>query len=270
MTATALALKDRVCVITGSTSGIGHGIATYFVQLGAKVLVHGRNADRGAEIVAQLRALGAGMGGNDSDADFAQADLTQEAGCRRLIRRAVERFGQIDVLVNNAADTGRGTIESQSVATWDQIFATNVRAPFMLMQEAVAHMKPRRSGSIINIGSVNAYIGEPKLCAYSASKGALMTLTRNAASYLNQYRIRVNQLNVGWTLTEGEDRVKREVEGKGDNWLDEAIKTRPFGRLLSPQDVAYAVAYFASDESAVITGTVMDLEQHPVGAPPNW
>ena len=153
-------LDGKVCVITGSTSGIGHGIAAYFVELGAKVLIHGRDADRGAKIV---KALGAGK------SDFAQADLTDEAACRGLIRHAVERFGQIDVLVNNAADTSRGTVESQPVALWDQIFATNTRAPFILMQEAVAHMKPRRRGSILNIGSVNAYIGEPKLCAYSAS-----------------------------------------------------------------------------------------------------
>jgi NAD(P)-dependent dehydrogenase (short-subunit alcohol dehydrogenase family) len=258
-------LNDKVCVITGSTSGIGHGIAVYFAEHGAKILVHGRNADRGAEIVAELRAIGGG-----ADADFAQGDLTDEAACRTLIRRAVERFGRIDVLVNNAADTSRGTIESQPVALWDHIFAANTRAPFILMQEAVAHMKPRRSGSIINIGSVNAYIGEPKLCAYSASKGALMTLTRNAASFLNQYRIRVNQLNVGWTLTEGEHRVKSEAEGLGERWLEDAIKTRPFGRLLLPRDIAYIAAYFASDQSSAITGTVMDLEQHPVGAPPNW
>ena len=257
-------LNDKVCVITGSTSGIGHGIAQYFAELGATVVIHGRNRERGREIVAELRAAGG------RDADFASGDLTDEAACRALIRHAVERFGRIDVLVNNAADTSRGTVESQPVALWDQIFATNVRAPFILMQEAVAHMKPRQSGSILNIGSVNAYIGEPKLCAYSASKGALMTLTRNAASFLNQYRIRVNQMNVGWTLTEGEDRVKREVEKKGDRWLDDAIKTRPWGRLLLPRDIAYAAAYFASDQSEVVTGTVMDLEQHPVGAPPNW
>jgi NAD(P)-dependent dehydrogenase (short-subunit alcohol dehydrogenase family) len=96
-----------------------------------------------------------------------------------------------------------------------------------------------------------------------------MTLTKNAAAYLNQYRIRVNQLNVGWTLTEGEHRVKL-LEGKGETWVEDAVRTRPFGRLLDPQDIAYAAAYFASDESACITGTVMDLEQYPVGAPPNW
>ena len=96
-----------------------------------------------------------------------------------------------------------------------------------------------------------------------------MTLTKNASAFLNQYRIRVNQLNVGWTRTEGEHRIKL-AEGKGENWLDEAVATRPFGRLLEPIEVAYAAAYFASDEAACVTGTVMDLEQYPVGAPPNW
>jgi NAD(P)-dependent dehydrogenase (short-subunit alcohol dehydrogenase family) len=147
--------------------------------------------------------------------------------------------------------------------------AVNLRAPFILMQDAVTSMKARGGGSIVNIGSVNAYIGEPKLGPYSVSKGGLMTLTRNAASSLNRHRIRVNQINVGWTLTEGEDRLKR-AESKGADWLAEAIASRPFGRLLSPHDVAIAVAYFASDDSALVTGAVMDLEQYPVGAPPNW
>jgi NAD(P)-dependent dehydrogenase (short-subunit alcohol dehydrogenase family) len=102
-----------------------------------------------------------------------------------------------------------------------------VRGAFICMREAVARMKQRRSGSIINIGSINVYIGEPKLMAYSASKGALITLTKNTASYLNRYGIRVNQLNPGWTLTPNEHRVKIE-EGKGDNWVEEAIRTRPF------------------------------------------
>jgi NAD(P)-dependent dehydrogenase (short-subunit alcohol dehydrogenase family) len=96
-----------------------------------------------------------------------------------------------------------------------------------------------------------------------------MTLTRNAASTLNRYRIRVNQINVGWTLTEGEHKVKL-LEGKGENWVEEAIRTRPFGRMLEPSDIAHAAAYFASDESEAVTGSVLDLEQYPVGAPPNW
>jgi NAD(P)-dependent dehydrogenase (short-subunit alcohol dehydrogenase family) len=255
--------QGKVCVVTGSSSGIGRGVAEHFARLGGKVVLHGRNEARGEEATAKIRASGA-------EAIFVKADLASEEECRGVIRRAIERFGQIDVLVNNAADTSRGTIESTPMALYDAIQASNVRAPFILMQEAVVHMKPRKSGSIVNIGSVNAYIGEPKLCAYSVSKGALMTLTRNTAAYLNQYRIRVNQINVGWTLTEGEDRVKRESEGLSDTWVEDAVRTRPFGRLLLPQDIAAAVEYFASDDSAVVTGTVMDLEQYPVGGPPNW
>jgi NAD(P)-dependent dehydrogenase (short-subunit alcohol dehydrogenase family) len=131
-------------------------------------------------------------------------------------------------------------------------------------------MKERQRGSIVNIGSVNAYIGEPKLMAYSAAKGALMTFTKNTASYLNRYKIRMNLLNIGWTLTPNENRVKREEEGKGPEWIEEAGKTRPWGRLLLPEEIASAALYFASDESALVTGSVLDVEQHPVGAPPNW
>jgi NAD(P)-dependent dehydrogenase (short-subunit alcohol dehydrogenase family) len=200
---------------------------------------------------------------------FQHADVRIEAECRALIDRTVKVFGRIDVLVNNAGVTPRGNIETTKVKTWDNIFAVNVRGAFICMQQAVRYMKNEQRGSIINIGSVNAYVGEPKLLAYSASKGALMTLTRNAASYLNQYQIRVNQLNVGWTLTPNENVVKLQ-EGKGENWVDEAVQTRPFGRLLMPRDIALAALYFASDESACITGSVVDLEQYPVGAPPSW
>src|SRR5690606_37543968 len=134
-----------------------------------------------------------------------------------------------------------------------------------LTQAAIPPMRARGGGSIVNIGSVNAYIGEPKLCPYSVSKGGLMTLTKNTAATLNRYRIRVNQINVGWTETEGEHRVKRDEEGKGDDWLAEAEATRPWGRLLRPEDIAHAAAYFASDQSELVTGAVLDLEQYPVG-----
>ena len=252
-------LENKVAVVTGSTSGIGLGIAKYFGELGAKVVITDKDAALGAESVEQISRAG-------GEADFIEADLVSEKECQQLIEFAVKRFGGLDILVNNAADTSRADIESTTVEFWDHIMAVNLRAPFICLRESVPHFKKRGAGSIVNIGSVNAYIGEPKLTAYSVSKGGLMTLTKNAASSLNKYRIRVNQINVGWTLTEGEDRVQRK-EGKGSEWVREATATRPFGRLLMPQDIAYAAAYFASDESGCITGTVMDLEQYPVGGP---
>jgi NAD(P)-dependent dehydrogenase (short-subunit alcohol dehydrogenase family) len=255
-------LADRVAVVTGSTSGIGRGIARHFASLGAAVVVHGTNAAHGDALVSEITDTG-------GRALFVPANLVDTDDCQGIIRTAAREFGRIDVLVNNAADLSRGTVESVPLAVWDRILAVNLRAPFILLQAVIPHMRARGGGSILNIGSVNAYIGEPKLCPYSVSKGGLMTLTKNAAAFLNQYRIRVNQLNVGWTLTEGEHRIKL-LEGKGEGWLEDAVKTRPFGRLLDPQDIAHAAAYFASDESACITGSVVDLEQYPVGAPPNW
>lgn len=261
--AKAFDLTGRVALVTGSTSGIGKGIASQLAALGAAVVVSGRSASRGREVVEAITATGA-------RAAFFACDLTDEADCRSLVARAVEQFGRLDILVNNAADTSRGDVATTKMADWDRIFAINVRAPFILMQEAVPHLEQQGGGAILNIGSINAYIGEPKLTAYSASKGALQTLTKNAAAQLNTKKIRVNVINAGWTLTEGEDKVKREQEGKGDEWLEEAVKTRPFGRMLEPADIAYAVAYYVSDAGACVTGSVMDLEQYPVGAPPAW
>jgi NAD(P)-dependent dehydrogenase (short-subunit alcohol dehydrogenase family) len=252
-------LDGKVAVVTGSTSGIGRGIATHFRSLGARVVFHGREAEEERVIAPDL----------GPEAAFVAGDLAEVEPCRAVVRFAIERFGGVDVLVNNAGITTRGFLEDAPVELWDRIMHVNLRAPFLCLQEAVRSMKVRGGGSIVNIGSVNAYIGEPKLGPYSVSKGGLMTMTRNAAATLNRYRIRVNQINVGWTLTEGEERVKREQEHDPD-WLPKAVATRPFGRLLLPHDIALAAAYFASDAGALVTGAVMDLEQYPVGAPPNW
>lgn len=256
-------LKNKVAVVTGSGSGMGEGIVRLFAEEGARVVVSNRTLEPAEAVAADLVKQG-------FDAVARKADVSIEADCRKLIDDAVAHFGRIDVLVNTVGLSKRGNIEDTTVEEWDTVFAVNVRSAFICAQQAVKHMKGQGNGSIINIGSVNAYIGEPKLMAYSSSKGALMTLTRNLASYLNKYRIRVNQLNVGWTLTPNEHRVKVEEEGKGENWLEEAVKTRPWGRLLVPRDIALAALYFASDESELINGSILDLEQYPVGAPPNW
>jgi NAD(P)-dependent dehydrogenase (short-subunit alcohol dehydrogenase family) len=255
-------LSGKVAVITGSTSGIGRGIAERFAELGSDVVVHGIAREDGLETVRRVRAAG-------RRSEYFDGDLTSEDVCRGLIAFAIETFGGVDILVNNAGDTGRGDLEHIPVARWDAIMAVNVRAPFILLQAAVPSMRARGGGSIINVGSVNAYVGEPKLGAYSVSKGALMTFTRNAAVLLSRDRIRVNQINPGWTLTEGERRVKRDQEGKGDEWIAAAVATRPMGRLLTPLDIAHAAAYFAGPESELVTGAVLDVDQLPPWALPN-
>jgi len=249
-----------VAVVTGSTQGIGGGIALKLAEAGAQILVHGRDSERagGEKIVEAVVATG-------SQALLVTGDLREEAHCRSIVRSALARFGRVDIMVNNAGVVHRGTIEDTSTELWDEIFDINLRAPFLLCQEAVRHMKDRQSGCIVNIGSVNAYCGMKRLLPYSASKGALMTFTKNLANYLTKYRIRVNQINPGWVLTEGEHHVVAVLEDKGENWLEDAVKTRPFGRLLLPADIADAVLFFATND--LISGAVLDYEQGPFGAP---
>jgi NAD(P)-dependent dehydrogenase (short-subunit alcohol dehydrogenase family) len=256
-------LSQRVALVTGSTLGIGRGIAEHFAALGARVAVHGLETEAGEQVAAGIRERG-------GDAAFFDGDLADEAACRAMVRRTVERFGGLDVLVNNAGIYSRASIEQATVAFWDRMMAINLRAPFILMQEAIAPMRARGGGSVVNIGSINAYVGMATLGPYSVSKGALMTMTRNAAQVLGTHRIRVNQLNVGWTLTEGEDKVKREQEGQPANWVEAAGRTRAFGRILLPIDIANAAAFFASDDSTLITGSVLDVEQFAIGAPGTW
>ena len=250
-------LIDRIALVTGSTSGIGRGIAEHFASLGASVMIHGPVDAEAQAVAAQLRDAG-------GDADAVAGDLREPDACRQVVRTVVERHGGLDILVNNAAITLRASLEDSSVEFWDTMMAVNLRAPFLCLQEAVKSMKTRGGGSIVNIGSINAYVGLSNLGPYSVSKGGLMTMTRNGAAALRNYRIRVNQLNVGWTLTEGEEKVQR-LEGKGPEWLADAIATRSFGRLLSPRDIALAAAYFASDDGALVTGSVLELEQFPLG-----
>ena len=255
-------LQAKIALITGSTSGIGRGIAAHFASLGARVIVHGPDAASSNAAADELRAAG-------REVDAVAGDLAGVAACREVVRSVVDRHGGIDILVNNAATTARGSLEDATVEFWDSLMAINLRAPFICLQEAVRSMKSRGGGSIVNIGSINAYVGLPNLGPYSVSKGGLMTMTKNAALALGPYRIRVNQLNVGWTLTEGEERVQR-ADGKGPNWVEEAVATRPFGRLLLPADIAHAAAYFASDDSVMVSGAVIDLEQFPIGALPTY
>ncbi len=254
-------LKGKIALVTGSTSGIGKGIAAHFLSLGASVVVHGPDLASAASTADSMRSAG--------DVDAVAGDLSGVDACRQVIGDVVQRRGGIDILVNNAATVARAALENATVEQWDIIMAVNLRAPFLLLQEAVRSMKTRGGGSIVNIGSINAYVGLPQLGPYSVSKGGLMTMTKNAALALGRYRIRVNQLNVGWTLTEGEEAVQRS-DGKGPDWLQDANATRPFGRLLLPADIAHAAAYFASDDSAVVSGAVIDVEQFPLGGLEPW
>ncbi|MDN7178505.1 SDR family oxidoreductase [Caballeronia sp. SEWSISQ10-4 2] len=253
---------DKVAVVTGGTQGLGAAIAALLVERGASgVVICGRSRDKGE---AKARELSEASG---VDVRYVQADLSQVEDCRAVIAAADAWFGRIDVLVNAAAMTDRGTILDTDPALFDRIFATNVRAPFFLMQETVRVMRRERTeGAIVNICSMSAMAGQPFIAAYCASKGALATLTQNTGYALLRNRIRVNGLNLGWMASDGEDRIQREYHGASDDWLAQAGAVQPFGRLIEPEEAARAVAFLASGESGLMTGSMVNYDQSVWGA----
>ena len=200
---------------------------------------------------------------------FVQADLADPAAPDRVAAAAVDELGSIDCLVNAAADTRRASLGDATVDVWDALFAVNARAAFFLMQKAVSDMKRRGApGSIVNILSMNAHCGTPELAVYSATKGALAVLTKNAANALLPDRIRVNGINMGWVATPAEHVMQSRTLGKGDDWQRRAAAGMPLGRLLTIDEVAQLTIFLLSDMSGLMTGALIDLEQMVVGAPP--
>jgi NAD(P)-dependent dehydrogenase (short-subunit alcohol dehydrogenase family) len=256
---------SKVAIVTGGTQGLGAAIAKLFVERGARgVVICGRAKEKGEAKARELNQLGEAHG---AKVVFVQADLADIDDCRNVVASADGHFGRIDVLVNAAALTDRGTILDTDPALFDRMFATNVRAPFFLMQETIRVMlREQIEGAIVNIGSMSAKAGQPFISAYCASKGALATLTQNTAYALLRNRIRVNGLNLGWMASAGEDRIQREFHGAADNWLGKAAAAQPFGRLIDPAEAARAVAFLASDESGLMTGSIVNFDQSIWGA----
>jgi NAD(P)-dependent dehydrogenase (short-subunit alcohol dehydrogenase family) len=246
-------LKGKVIIVTGSTTGIGEAIARRCVAEGASVLVHGRNRARGEGLVAQLgdRAL------------LRIDDLADPTTPQRLVEATLGAFGRLDGIVNNAAFIVRSNLYTTDAELFDKAMAINVRAPFLMIKAGIEQLK-RSQGSVVNIGSVNAYTGEPNQLAYSVSKGALVTLSRNLANVLAYDRVRVTQFNVGWVITPNEYELKL-TEGLPEGWADNpAPEHVPTGKMNQPEEIAAHAIFWLSDESRPISGSVIDLEQFPV------
>jgi NAD(P)-dependent dehydrogenase (short-subunit alcohol dehydrogenase family) len=251
-------VAGKIAVVTGGAQGIGEATARLLIARGAGgVVLVDINAAKGEAVAKSL----------GDKAIFVQTDLADAAQVARVMPAADKRFGRVDILANIAGLTDRGGILDTDVAFFDRMFAVNVRAPFFLMQDAIKLMeRDKIEGTIVNILSVNAYIGAPNLAPYSASKGALLTLTKNTAHAVNWSRIRVNGIVLGWVDTPGEHATLKKFNGAKDDWLEGAEASRPFGKLLKPEDVARLVAFLASPESAPMTGAAVDFEQQVVGA----
>jgi NAD(P)-dependent dehydrogenase (short-subunit alcohol dehydrogenase family) len=253
-----LGLGQKAVIVTGAASGIGAATTRMLAAEGVGGLLL---TDRNAEGLAQV-GLGLGV-----PVEALVADLTDTAAPVAIAAAAIARFGRIDGLVNSAGLTTRGSVETGTPAIWDQLFAVNARAGFFLMQAAIADMRARAApGAIVNIISMNAHCGIPELGIYAGTKGAMQTLTKNAANAHMADRIRVNGINLGWVATESESRMQAQVMGRGDGWLAEAAAAMPLGRLVTADECARLAVFLLSEASIPMSGSVIDLEQKVAGA----
>jgi NAD(P)-dependent dehydrogenase (short-subunit alcohol dehydrogenase family) len=223
-------------LVTGATSGMGRAIATALSRDGFEVIVHGRDADRGARAVEQIEQSG-GL------ARFAAADLRDPGSIERLAADA----GEVDVLVNNAGFSWFGATTDLKADLFDALFASNVRAPYLLVAALAPGMADRGSGSIINISSMVGRVGLAPAAAYGATKGALESLTRAWAAEFSPSGVRVNAVAPGPVYTEGS--VPERITALG--------ATTPMGRAASPEEIAGLVSFLASPRASYITGAVL-------------
>ena len=245
-------LEGRVAIITGSTGGMGEGIARRLASEGANVVLSGRRVSLGESVAGSIQATG-------QQAVFFRADVAVETDCVHLIQAAIERFGRLDILVNNAAITPEELAGQQSAALWDEIFAVNVRGAFLCCREAIPHMRRRGGGRIINIGTTLPYRGRMNRLAYACSKGALLTMTKVLARDLLQDRILVNWITVGWVATPGEVQLRNQTHDDGLAFLEEMGHKAPLGRLETVEEIAAGVAYLASDDASHVTGCELNI-----------
>jgi NAD(P)-dependent dehydrogenase (short-subunit alcohol dehydrogenase family) len=250
-----MGLSDKIILITGAASGIGLATARAVLSEGVGgLIVTDRNA-QGLQDAALQPAL------------RITADLADPATPDRLLNAARLRFGRLDGLVNAAGLTTRASLTSGTPAIWDSLFDVNAKAAFFLMQAAARDMLARgASGSIVNILSMNAHCGAPDLAIYSATKGAMATLTRNTARAHMADHIRVNGINLGWAATPSEHHMQSVTLGRGPGWEAEEAAKSPLGRLLQADEVARLATFLLGTASDPMSGAVIDLDQKVAGA----
>jgi NAD(P)-dependent dehydrogenase (short-subunit alcohol dehydrogenase family) len=246
-------LKDKVIIITGATSGIGKAIAIRAVAEGAQVLVHGIDQQAGQAVVDSL----------GKNAALCIADLAEESAPKDIAQAAINAFGRIDGLVNNAAIIERNNLAKLTPAAFAKTITINLQSALFLIQACYEQLK-KSKGAVLNIGSINAYSGESSLLAYSIGKAGLQTMTRNLANAYGVDQVRFNLINPGWILTqrEYEDQIKK---GMPERWPEKLGKDNiPFGVMSTPEQLAAACIYWLGDESRPFTGSVVELEQFSI------
>lgn len=242
-------LNDKVAIVTGSTSGIGIGIARLFAAEGAQVIVCGRRVEKGQAVVDRIAKEG-------GKASFHVMDITDPASIEKLVADTVETYGKIDILVNNAANVALkdGRVDELTIEMWDAIFQSDLRGTFYVIKCVLPHMHQNGGGSIINIGSMASCGGDLGATAYSCAKAGVDLLTQSVALQYGKENIRCNCVRPGLIVTpENEDVVPQALR---DIFLSNIMVNR-YG---CPEDIGHACVYFASDESAYVSGQIITVD----------
>jgi 3-oxoacyl-[acyl-carrier protein] reductase len=243
----SLSLEGRVAVVTGASRGIGQAIAIELARRGAAVVVnYNRSTGEADAVVNHIRAAG-------GRAEAIQADVSDSQQAQQLIKAAVETFGGIDILVNNAGITHDTLILMMSEEDWDRVIDTNLKSTFNCSKAAVRHMIRKKYGRIINITSVSGQAGQAGQTNYSASKAGQIGFTKALAREVASRQITVNAVAPGFVTTALTEVLSPEIK-------EATLKATPLGRWGSPEDIAHAVAFLASDQAAYITGQVLAVD----------
>ena len=245
-------LKDKVAIVTGIGAGIGEAIAYRFAEQGAKQILNDINENNARAVLDKIRAQG-------GQAELVAGDISLESTGQALAQTAIESFGRIDIVVNNAADFTQAGVEQATVEQWQKVLGVNVIGTALVCKHAIPHMK-KNGGSIVNIASMSGVIAQPGFATYNSSKGAEIMLTKCMAMDLAPFNIRVNAICPGSYLDE---RILPEIERIGttfEKWSAEMAPLHLLNRLGRPDEIAYPTVFLASDEASFITGTTLMVE----------
>ena len=244
-------LTGRVALVTGGNGGIGRGIALGFAEAGAAVAIFGRNKEKNARVLAELKATRA-------PAMAVSVDVTDRAALKPAFRQVEAELGPVDILVNNAGIVSlSGGVMQESPESWDNVIETQLNAVFLLSKIAAQSMAARQRGKIINIGSMYSYFGSGLVPSYSAAKGAIVQLTKSMAVELAPHGIQVNALAPGWIETD----MTAPVRGEELKAMCDAILARtPAGRWGLPEELAGPAVFLASSASDFVTGETIRVD----------
>lgn len=244
-------MKDKVAIVTGSSKGIGEGIARVFSQEGAKITVISRHVEEGLSVAKEL-------GSDEGRAIYVQTDVTDSKSIQNMINKTVEAFGRLDVLVNNAGYHLSKSVENTSEEEWDFILKTNLYSTFLCSKYAIPHLK-KTKGNIIHISSMVGLVGQPNAGAYSATKGGQIAMAKNMAIDLAKYGVRVNVICPGWIETPlVEDWFGQQDDPEGSRKY--IYSQHPLGRIGTSEECGRAALYLATEDASFVTGITLNID----------